>query len=293
MSKIADMENIIPLNWRSKLKEMEDVGFIDDDFYIYRNDKTKPKSYPFKMDMTICCICLKGEARGRIDLETYEIKAPAIAIIMPGQIMEHECCTEDFEGVYILMSRKFNDSLQLPERFSTFLSVRNNPVIPLNAGQFDAIQMYYTMVQRVIQVKDHLNRMEVIKHLTIAFYYGLGYYFHNISQENGKNRQEMMVRNFLKQVQIFHKQERKIEFYAGKLCLTPKYLSQTIKEHSGKSAGEWIDEYVVLEAKALLKSTNMTVQQISDELNFPSQSFFGKFFKRLTGLSPKAYRNKI
>lgn len=100
------------------------------------------------------------------------------------------------------------------------------------------------------------------------------------------------MRNFLKQLQTHHKQERKLEFYADKLCLSAKYLSQTIKNSSGKTAGEWIDEYVMLEAKALLKSTNMTIQQISDELNFPSQSFFGKFFKRLAGLSPKAYREQ-
>jgi AraC-type DNA-binding domain-containing proteins len=64
-----------------------------------------------------------------------------------------------------------------------------------------------------------------------------------------------------------------------------------IKEAGGKSAGEWIDERVILEVKALLKSTNMTIQQISDELNFPTQSSFGKYFKRLTGISPKEYRN--
>jgi AraC-like DNA-binding protein len=76
------------------------------------------------------------------------------------------------------------------------------------------------------------------------------------------------------------------------LSLTPKYLSQIIKASTGKSANEWIDEYVMLEAKALLKSTTMTIQQISDELNFPSQSFFGKYFKRCEGVSPKEYREK-
>ncbi|WP_368077566.1 helix-turn-helix domain-containing protein [Parabacteroides goldsteinii] len=65
-----------------------------------------------------------------------------------------------------------------------------------------------------------------------------------------------------------------------------------MKNYSGKSAAEWIDEYIVLEAMALLKSTDMTVQEISDELNFPSQSFFGKFFKRVSGVSPKAYRGQ-
>jgi AraC-like DNA-binding protein len=74
------------------------------------------------------------------------------------------------------------------------------------------------------------------------------------------------------------KEQREVGFYANKLCLTPKYLSKVIRDSSGSSAGEWIDNYVALEAKALLKSTNMTIQQISEELNFPSQSFFGKYF---------------
>jgi AraC-like DNA-binding protein len=81
-------------------------------------------------------------------------------------------------------------------------------------------------------------------------------------------------------------------FYADRMCFTPKYLSKVIKENSGKSANSWIDDYVILEAKAMLKSTNMTVQQINDELNFPSQSFFGKYFKRIVGVSPKEYKRK-
>jgi AraC-like DNA-binding protein len=63
-----------------------------------------------------------------------------------------------------------------------------------------------------------------------------------------------------------------------------------IKENSNMSATEWIDNSVILEARAMLKSTNMTIQQISEELNFPSQTFFGKFFKRVVGVSPKEYR---
>ena len=75
-------------------------------------------------------------------------------------------------------------------------------------------------------------------------------------------------------------------------CLrcVPGYLSTVVRTCTGRTASEWIERHVAQEAKALLKSTNMTVQQISNELNFPSQSFFGKFFKRLTGLSPKEYR---
>ncbi|KAA5414161.1 AraC family transcriptional regulator [Bacteroides cellulosilyticus] len=86
--------------------------------------------------------------------------------------------------------------------------------------------------------------------------------------------------------------KEKVLYYADRLHLSAGYLSTIIKRVSGKTAAEWIDDYVTLEAKALLKSTNLTIQQISDELNFPSQSFFGKYFKRITGLSPKEYREK-
>lgn len=286
------MKNMLALNWRSKLKEMENVSFLDDDYYIYKNASIHPHIGPFKMDMTICSICLQGESRGRIDMIPFEIKSPAISIVLPGQILEHEYCSGDFEAIYILMSEKFNDSLHLPERFSTFLSVHNNPVISLVPRQLDALLTYCKMVQSVIQATNNPNRMEIVRHLTIAFFYGLGYYFHKQTDDSRETRNEILMRNFLKQLQTHHKQERKLEFYADKLCLSAKYLSQTIKNSSGKTAGEWIDEYVMLEAKALLKSTNMTIQQISDELNFPSQSFFGKFFKRLAGLSPKAYREQ-
>jgi AraC-like DNA-binding protein len=69
-------------------------------------------------------------------------------------------------------------------------------------------------------------------------------------------------------------------------------LSKVIKATGGKPANDWIDDHVVLEAKALLKSTNMTIEQISDALHFPSQSFFGKYFKRVTGLSPREYKGR-
>ena len=95
----------------------------------------------------------------------------------------------------------------------------------------------------------------------------------------------------MKAVQENYMCERIIMYYADLLCITPKYLSQVIKSVTGRLAGEWISDYVILEAKALLKSNKYTVQQVCDMLNFANQSFFGKYFKRKTGMSPKIYIN--
>lgn len=81
-------------------------------------------------------------------------------------------------------------------------------------------------------------------------------------------------------------------FYADQLHITPKYLSSVIKEVSGRSAVEWIDRYVILEAKALLRYSGLSIQEIAYELNFSTQSFFGKYFKHHTGMSPSEYKSK-
>lgn len=86
--------------------------------------------------------------------------------------------------------------------------------------------------------------------------------------------------------------ERSVTFYAEQLCITPKYFSSLVKKLSGKSAAQWIDNYVILEAKNLLKYSDMSIQEIAYRLNFSTQSFFGKYFKHQTGLSPTQYRTQ-
>jgi AraC-like DNA-binding protein len=101
---------------------------------------------------------------------------------------------------------------------------------------------------------------------------------------------ERLMQRFLAEVRTHYKQERRVIYYAERLHITTGYLSTLVHRVSGKSPSDWINDFVVMEAKVLLKSSTLTVQQIAHELNFPSQSFFGKYFKRLVGLSPKEYR---
>jgi AraC-like DNA-binding protein len=149
---------------------------------------------------------------------------------------------------------------------------------------------YFFLLQRIIRRKENPNMQETIKHLMLAFFYATGYRFYKVRDEFRKSKQDILVEKFLAFVKENYRTQRMIEFYSEKLFLTPKHLSRVIKVRSGKSAGEWIEDHVMLEAMALLKSTDKTIQQISDDLNFPSQSFFGKYFKRRVGISPKEYR---
>ncbi|MDR0815228.1 MAG: helix-turn-helix domain-containing protein [Bacteroidales bacterium] len=284
-------KKILPFNWRPELENRAGIDSIDNDFILFDNPIiTDVFDYPFKVDVTTAIICIKGTTRGAINLKPFTTQAPCLVIVLADQILQYEHFSEDFSGLFIVMSKRFGDSLNLREQFPLALSVRANPCIPLNDEELEAMLSYYAMMKQTVRIKNNPRRLEIAKHLTLAMFYGLGYEHHKPLDTEQKSKQGILVDNFLKHVQAHYKEQRDIGFYADKLCLTPKHLSKVMKENSGKSAGEWIDDYVILEAKALLKSTNMTIQQISDELNFPSQSFFGKYFKRNTGMSPKTYR---
>lgn len=155
-----------------------------------------------------------------------------------------------------------------------------------NSAEFTA---FCTCLYYHIQHSPH--RVEIARHLAQA----AAYIESGISQkyktplEFRKTRQDSIFGQFIDYVRQYHTKERSINFYADKLCLTPKYLSSVIKNYTGKVAHDWINEFVIEKAKALLKSSNLTIQQISDELNFPNQSFFGTYFKRHVGLCPKEY----
>ncbi|MFT3738688.1 MAG: helix-turn-helix domain-containing protein [Breznakibacter sp.] len=286
------MENVVSsYNWHPDLKNAEGVDSIGNDFILFDKPYIKPAfDNPFKVDMSVGIICIKGTSRGKVNLRPLTTTSPGFAIILPEQILEYEYMSEDFQVLIVIMSRRFTNGLNLEERLPLFLSIRNNPFLPLTNDELDVLVAYYSILQRAVRNKDNPYRMEVVKNLIKAFFYSTGYQYHKLLSDKKKSKNEKLVEEFLNTVQAHYKQERGVEFYADKLCLTPKYLSKLIKDNSGMSASDWIDNYVVLEAKALLKSTNMNIQQISDELNFPSQSFFGKYFKRHVGTSPKDYK---
>jgi len=285
---------VLPFNWRTELENLE-LNSIDDDIILL--DKPVISSafqYPFKVDVTAAIITIKGTAEACVNLKPYTVSGANMFVILSGSIIEYKSISEDFTGLFIVMSNKFTESLMpnASERLPLFLSFRENPTIPLDESTLDGMIQYFEMLKRIIQVKGHPYRLEVVRHLTLAFFYGINVDFHQFDNNIKITHNEALVEKFLHLVQTHHKEQRGLEFYADKLCLTSKHLSKVIKGTSGKPANDWIDEYVTLEAKTMLKSTNMTIQQISEELNFPSQSFFGKYFKRHTGLSPKDYRNK-
>ncbi|MDR1526537.1 MAG: helix-turn-helix domain-containing protein [Dysgonamonadaceae bacterium] len=251
--------------------------------------------YPTKVDQTVATICLKGYAEGSVDLKPCCYAANDLVIILPGQILQYTHRSDDFSALLIVMSKRFTENIELgmKEVIPVFLYLRENPVVHLDEAERTQLLDYFHILKQAVQQTSNLYRMEMVRLLLQAFFYGINN-FNQLREEYAtqKEKKDTLFDAFYQLLLQHYKDSRELSFYAGKLCLTPKHLSAVIKKATGKSAFEWINNYVVLEAKSLLLATDLTVQQISEELNFPNQSFFGKYFKRMTGLSPKSYRGK-
>lgn len=250
---------------------------------------------PFKIDLSMAIIYDQGKAVFEIDKRKYHIESPAVIIIMAGQTCELISYSENLSGRAIAMSSTFADTLFVGTEgeyaHKLYSSMINSPLTNLDKDQ-NVFSQYYQLLKNIIQSPLSEFKIEAVRHLTLAMFYGYSHIKHDMnSQIKGTTRQENIYSDFLAALGKYYKTERTVVFYAYKLCISTKHLSQVVKEVSGRTALDIIDDYAITEIKALLLSTNMTIQQISDYMNFPSQSVFGKYFKRIVGISPRMYRN--
>ena len=282
------MKNISYLNWRTYFNP-QTIYSVGEDLILLDNQLMESPRYPFKTDMLTASICIKGSAEGSANLQKIITQPNSFNVILPGQIITHDYQTPDFEARHIIMSSKFVDTLGLDNRFSLFNS--HNQVISttLSDYELEAILTFYKMLKwNITHKNDYI--LETVRHLTLAFFYGFSHTFQQNITAKQTNRPQQLSDDFLSLVKQHFKQEHSLEFYANKLCVTSKHLTTTIKSTTDCTAKEWIDKHLLLEAKALLKSTNLTIQQITDTLHFTSQDVFSKYFKHHIGITPKEYR---
>ena len=285
------MNKISYLNWRTYFNP-QNIYSIGEDLILLDNQLMESPRYPFKTDMLTATICIKGRAEGSANLQKIITQPNSFNVILPGQIITHDYQTPDFEARHIIMSSKFVDTLGLDNRFSLFNSHNHMISTTLSDYELEAILTFYEMLKwNITHKNDYI--LETVRHMTLAFFYGFSHTFQQNITSKQTNRPQQLADDFLMLVKQHFKQEHSLEFYANKLCVTPKHLTTTIKATTDCTAKEWIDKHLLLEAKALLKSTNLTIQQIADTLHFTSQDVFSKYFKHHIGRTPKEYRGLL
>ena len=288
------------IKWRSSIEDITPADYrIGDDILLIDNSHTmraELSSYnePFRIDMTMAIIYERGSADLKINMRDYHIEAPAVLLVLNDQIYQSAGHSEDLRSKVILMSRSFSDSLfaNSGEILPLKSSIMKNPVMKIE-NEENVFGQFFQLLQNIAASPRQEFKIESARHLTLSMFYGYSHLKHEVNEVKSTNsRQEEIFTKFTELLERHHKKEREIAFYADKMCITSKHLSQVIKDYTGKTALGIIEEYVISEAKSMLLSTTMSIQQISDELKFPSQSVFGKYFKRVAGISPSEYRNR-
>lgn len=173
--------------------------------------------------------------------------------------------------------------------------MENEPFQQFDDQTAEAFHSYVDMSKAMLALKDrNPNTGEAIRLLTKLFFLMMGWFIHHeaISKETAARHSDVM-RDFVALVKQHYREHRDVEYYAGKMNMTAKYMSTLVKKASGKSALQWIEDYVILDAKAQLSSSMDYIQKICYDLGFPSQSFFGRYFKRAVGMSPSDYRRSV
>lgn len=291
------MENeVIPQVNIASVQGLRRIDFIDNDFAIFDDVSDVPMDeFPNRINAAVIAVCLTGSGKVGVNLREFEVTAGTLLMTLPDQIIQSLGVSDDFSAIYIAVSPQFIDRTftQMKELLSFMFYIKEHPCIPLSKTEQDCMLEYHSFLWKKVKMKDNAFRKEIAKGILSAMFYDVYNFCRKhmpVDEIRPKTRKEELFEKFMREVSACYKMERSVIFYANKLCLTPKHLSGVVKEVSGKTAGEWIDHFVILEARALLKSSEMSVQEIAEYLHFANQSFFGKYFKHYVGMSPKEYR---
>lgn len=272
-------------------------SYIDNDMMLFNEVSQLPiPMEPRRMGCKLFALCTQGKAQYSVDTVEYTVYANDMMIISEGQITDDVMLSRDFNGMGIIVSDDFfNEIVKDVHELSTlFLFTRANPVCHLTQQECDNIVDYFRMLKQKTDDLKHHFRRETVRSLLTTMIYDLSNIIFRMQNtvDRRQTRGEAIFTQFLQLVELNFRHERRVSWYAKQLCISPKYLSEIIKQVSRRTPNDWIDNFVTLEIRVLLRNSTKSIKEIAQELNFPNQSFFGKFFKEHVGVSPSQYRNK-
>lgn len=240
----------------------------------------------------VISLCHKGLCKADFDMRPIEFKQHDIAVMLPDHIIGHGECSEDYSTTMIVIDREFFDQLTNRESFSGYLKYKNHSNYHLNNEQYSQITTILATLRLVVEIH-RPKRTDSLANLLDILFYALTDYRGDESLNTVEFRNTYLFNSFYDLLINNYKQQHEIAWYAERLCLTPKYFSSIIRQITGKSAAQWIDDMLILHAKRLLFTRrDMNIQQIAFELGFKGNANFCRFFKDQTGLRPSEYRKQ-
>ena len=278
--------------------ELEATSAFDKNLIIINNLTIKElQSAPMQTGFFVIFLCTSGEARFNLGGKGRVMRKDDLLLLLGEQAFQDVSYTDDFKAMAVLMSRTYTQDciVGLNYLWPYLIYLMSNPVIRLSEHERRWIlSCHHLLLNRLREGADSRYLRETVLSLTRAFYFEICSLLDKRNPDafssSKQNRAFVIFDQFIRLISENFKHERCVEWYSSEMCLTPKHLSEVVKSVSGRTAGQWITSFVMIETKTLLKNSSLTIKEIALRMNFPNQSFLGKYFKNITGMSPSEYR---
>lgn len=250
-----------------------------------------PLDRPYRGDYYKISLCLRGSAELKANLETYAVGPHCLVLATPDVIKQWLHVAPEYETLSIFFTRDFITTNNAATGKLRFFVAPPTYVLQLSAAQAENLAASFRFLQQKYRTPS-AERSNILKNILNSLLYEIGALYDDqpAPLPAGRPRRQQLAAAFRQLVQLHSGTARSVTFYAAALCITPKYLTELVKEVTGRTASDWIAEAVVLEAKALLQNPVLPIQEVASSLHFADQFAFSRFFKNSTGLSPTAYR---
>jgi len=290
MALFITLDNVYKLYNLDPSKKTEGIVILSQ-----QNDpKKKYTSHSRLFDGLLLGFMVQGSMKSQIHFLEYEINSGDIAILQPQLMIDTKSLSEDAEILTIGLSLDFITEFPILREFVMNNQIRWQPIIRLQPEDIKLQNELLTLIQKFYHKNPSPNKTQMLRHLVMVLISMISEVYSNLPNNKSlvKNRTHEIIDDFYQLISKHANQQRNVSFYAEKLHLTPQYLSTFLKQKTGKSVLQWIDHITILHAKTLLKSSALSIKEISNELHFEETSVFCRYFKRIVGVSPKTYRNE-
>lgn len=261
---------------------------LNNDFFYVLGCHIVQSPYDYTVTGNVSMICTDGWARCMVDGRDFVVRAHDLLVLMAGSHVTVHEASDDFCFNNFIMSSAFSVSLQIQNQFAVYMKAHDRMLASLSERQWTYHQQYEQLIISNLRHIDHPFRPLIVRRLIELQHYQMT--FDELpAPATSKDDLSGRFRDLLEREYTHH---HDVAFYADRLCVTPKYLSECIKKASNQTAGQWIDTLLMRDAERLLQTTSQSVLEIATTLGFDDPSAFGKYFKRQKGISPRAFREK-
>lgn len=282
-----------------ELGQHVEIDYVDGNIAFSDNiNYNSPKPSPFKIDAIRMVLCLQGTLQVDVNAKTH-ILHPNDMLCCGPNVMIHNCVpSTDLKCNILALSTRIVRQLINPgnDMRNKIFYINQNPLLHIGEEGSRMFKQYYDLLSARTKAPENMYRKEIVSSLACAVLYELLAKLDKYSQPSDDTlvRQgDILFKRFIELLAETHIKERSISYYADKLFVSPKYLSTVCKQISGKTAFELINQLMMEDITRLMKYSEKSIKEISDHLEFPNISFFGKYVKSHTGLSPTEYRRQV